>query len=413
MLEPLSQRGTSECRACGAADLQSILDLGDQPLANRLLRSPSDPDPAYPLHLKICATCAMGQVGEFVTPQDIFSDYPYLSSMSSYWLNHVTAYGTQMRAELALTDDDLIIEIASNDGALLKGFRNAGNRVLGIEPAANVAAIANADGVRTECAFFGRETAERVLIEHGRPRLIAANNVLAHVPDLDDFVGGLAALCGDETVVTVENPTLSNLLSNVQFDTIYHEHFSYLSAHAISRLAARHGLCLVRVDNLETHGGSNRYWLSKARNGTPDDSVARTIGEELARGLLRPDTWAGFAEATWDLVISLREWLDEMAAAGRTVAGYGAAAKGNTFLNAVGPMARGIKFAVDASPEKQGMYLPGTKVPVHHPDHLRATPVDEVLVLPWNLVDEIAPLVRERASDARIWVAVPKLETIG
>ena len=318
---PLTRRGTDVCRGCGHTDLRSVLDLGEQPLANRLLRSPDELEPTYPLHLKICPICALGQVGEFATPQDIFGDYPYLSSMSSSWLKHVRAYALEMRDALGLHVGDFVAEVASNDGHLLAGFQELGMRTVGIEPAANVAALANTRGVETICAFFGHKTATRVRATHGVPRLVVANNVLAHVPDLDDFVSGLAALCSRDTVVTVENPSLVHLLLGRQFDTIYHEHFSYLSATSVSSLAARHGLELTRVQELPTHGGSLRYWLQPAGISPPDASVRRTLDAEARDGLLEESVWRGFERDSRSIVVNLRRWLDERRDRGAFVVG--------------------------------------------------------------------------------------------
>jgi hypothetical protein len=408
----LSVRGTEECRACGATDLRSIFDLGEQPLANRLLYDRDDADPAYPLHLKICASCALGQVGEYVTPLDIFGDYPYLSSMSASWLEHVAAYTAEIRDELSLTRNDLVIEVASNDGYLLKGFRDAGHPVLGIEPARNVAAIAEEAGIATDCAFFGRETAGRVRREHGTPRLVVANNVMAHVPDLDDFVGGLAVVCGPETVITIENPGLVGLLQARLFDTIYHEHFSYLSATAVASLAERHGLALVRVQHLPTHGGSLRYWLTRAGSGTVDPSVKEAIEQEARDGLRDPALWAAFRQDCGRTIANFRAWLDDRFADGSVVAGYGAAAKGNTLLNAVGATSDHLIVVTDQSPEKQGRFLPGSRVPVVPPSTLASYSPTDVVILPWNIEPELRPEIRGLMPDARIWVAIPDIHEV-
>src|SRR6478736_6723616 len=247
----LTPRGTSICRGCLRQGLVSVLDLGDQPLANEMAHSQATPDPAFPLHLMGCPDCGLGQVGEYVLPERIFgAEYPYLSSVSTSWLAHAGAYAQTMREALDLGGDDLVIEIASNDGYLLEQVQALGVRVLGVEPAGGVADIARAKGVPTVSEFFGLDTARRLVGEHGHPRLVAANNVMAHVPDLVDFTAGLAELCDDRTMITVENPSYLNLLREVQFDTIYHEHFSYLTAHALTRVVERHGLRLVRVDRL-------------------------------------------------------------------------------------------------------------------------------------------------------------------
>jgi hypothetical protein len=405
----LTDRGTLVCRGCDAADLTSVLDLGSQPLANELVYSPDDPESAFPLHLRSCGSCGLGQVGEFVLPERIFSDYPYLSSVSTSWVAHATRYAQRMCADLQLTSQDRLVEVASNDGYLLKQFLSEGVQVLGVEPAANVAKLAEADGVPTIVSFFGREVAGRIVTEHGHPRLVAANNVMAHVPDLDDFVGGLALLCDESTVVTVENPSYVTLLEQTQFDTIYHEHYSYLSVHAVQRLALRHALELVRVEELPTHGGSYRYWLARAGARPVDASVAAVIEREVEQGLLSPQAWQEFARRSQQTISGLRSWLDERSAAGRRVAGYGAAAKGNTLLNAAGASATDLVAVVDGSAEKQGKWLPGSRVPVLVPTALAELAATDVLVLPWNLADEIVPLVAALDPEAQCWVAVPTM----
>jgi hypothetical protein len=367
--------------------------------------------PAYPLHLRICPRCGLGQVGEFVLPDQIFGDdYPYLSSTSTSWLEHARSYAEERTDELHLTDGHLVLEVASNDGYLLSQFQRLGVRVLGVEPAKNVARLALESGVPTLTAFFGRATASAVVTEHGHPRLVAANNVMAHVPDLHDFVAGLAVLADDDTVITVENPSLMSLLTQAQFDTIYHEHYSYLTAHAVRAVVREHGLDLVRVDQLPTHGGSNRYWLR--RTGEPDESVARTLAQETRVGLFDQTLWQSFAARSQAAIEGLRDWLVERAAAGRTVAGYGAAAKGNTFLNAVGGAAGTLRYVVDASAEKQGRFLPGSRIPVLAPSALRQEPVDDVVILPWNLATELGSLVRQLAPRAQSWVAIPQMEPL-
>jgi C-methyltransferase C-terminal domain/Putative zinc binding domain/Methyltransferase domain len=410
--EELSPYGVRVCRGCRAEGLESILDLGTQPLANELLPSANAPDSLFPLHLRICPSCGLGQVGEFVLPERIFGDYPYLSSVSSSWLAHAKTYASLMSSELRLNHSTLVVEVASNDGYLLREFQELGIPVVGIEPAANVADIARAAGVHTITAFFGRETAQSVVNEHGYPRLVVANNVLAHVPDLDDFAGGLAILCDAETVITVENPSFVTLLNETQFDTIYHEHFSYLSAHAVARVVAEHGLELVRVDNLTTHGGSYRYTIVRKGWQAPDPSVAATIRRELDEGLLTPSSWAGFARRSQRTINNLREWLDRRASRGERVAAYGAAAKGNTLLNAASVGVGDIHAVADGSPEKQGKFLPGTHIPVVVPAALIDTMATDVLILPWNIAVEITPLIRKLLPGARTWVAVPEMREI-
>jgi hypothetical protein len=408
--ELLSPRGTTTCRGCGETSLESVLDLGDQPLANELLNAQGAEHESFPLHLRICPRCALGQVGEFVLPERIFGDYPYLSSVSTSWLAHATKYAEQMQSHFDLKPSDVVVELASNDGYLLRAFQGLGIRVLGVEPARNVAAIAQSVGVPTISEFFGKDLGERIVAEHGHPRLVVANNVYAHVPDLDDFTAGLAALCDDDTVVTIENPSFMTLLQETQFDTIYHEHFSYLTAHSVAAAVRRHGLELVRVDQLPTHGGSNRYWLRRAGAKRPDSSVAETLASEASSGLLEPRYWQDFADRSTTSIAGLRRWLEERAADGSArVVGYGAAAKGNTLMNAAGVTRHDVIAIADGSPEKQGRFLPGSRIPVVAPDALQALGATDVLILPWNIAAEIAGTAHRMAPGARLWVCVPTM----
>jgi hypothetical protein len=406
-----SSRGVSVCRGCGAEGLVSVLDLGEQPLANEMSVDPTSPDQAFPLHLRICPQCGLGQLGEFVAPERIFAqDYPYLSSVSTSWVAHATAYAASAIDELGLGANDLVVEVASNDGYLLEQFHERGVRVLGIEPAGGAAGLARAKGVSTIEEFFGAETARRVVAEHGHPKLVAANNVMAHVPDLQDFTAGFAALCDDDTIVTVENPSFAGLLQKTHFDTIYHEHFSYLTTHAVSQVVAAVGLEVFRVESLPTHGGSNRYWFGRAGRRPVEESVPQSIQSELDAGLLDATQWAAFRSASLQCIDGLRAWLDEAAAAGRSVAAYGAAAKGNTLLNAAGATAVDITVVADGSSYKQGKLLPGSKIPVVVPEELGST--DDLIVLPWNIAPEIVPLVQERQPEVDCWIAVPVMRRV-
>jgi C-methyltransferase C-terminal domain/Putative zinc binding domain/Methyltransferase domain len=412
-MKALTARGVETCRGCEARALTSVLDLGRQPLANEMALSQDTPDPTFPLHLMACGECGLGQVGEYVLPERIFGqEYPYLSSVSTSWVAHAGAYAETMRAELELTADDLVVEIASNDGYLLEQVQALGMRVLGVEPAGGVADIARGKGVPTISEFFGLEVARALVAEHGHPRLVAANNVMAHVPDLRDFTAGLAALCDDHTVITVENPSFLGLLREAQFDTIYHEHFSYLTAHALARVVEPFGLRLVRVDTISTHGGSNRYWFTRDADHPVDASVARTIDEELAAGLLTESLWQDFARRSQAAIDGLRSWLDQEHAAGRQVAGYGAAAKGNTLMNAAGVRRDDLVVVVDGSVAKQGKYLPGSQVPVAAPADLPSYDADSVLILPWNLATEITAIVADLAPRATSWIAVPTMRAL-
>ncbi len=285
MSDELTQRGSRTCRGCDADGLVSVLDLGRQPLSNEMALTTSEPSPTFPLHLRVCPQCGLGQIGEYVLPERIFgAEYPYLSSVSTSWVAHAGDYTRHMIEELPLAEGDLVMEIASNDGYLLTQMQDRGMQVLGIEPALQVAEIARGRGVETVNEFFGLALAEQIVASHGRPRLVAANNVMAHVPDLQDFLRGLSHLCDDDTVVTVENPSFVTLLLETQFDTIYHEHFSYLSAHAVASVTRGLGLELTRVEQLETHGGSNRYWLTRTGTRQPHPSVEDTMARELDGG---------------------------------------------------------------------------------------------------------------------------------
>lgn len=406
-------RGTTTCRGCDRDSLVSILDLGEQPLSNGLLAGPDVEPDRFPLHLRLCTRCGLGQVGEYVSPSQIFGDdYPYLSSTSSSWVAHARRYANAVRELVDLGPSDLVVEVASNDGYLLSAFQEQGVRVLGIEPAANVAAMARAAGVPTIGEFFGEACARRVVAEHGHPRLVAANNVMAHVPDLHDFVAGIAVLCDDQTLVTVENPSLISILRDAQFDTIYHEHFSYLTATSVRHVARAHGLDLVRVETLSTHGGSNRYFLRRAGSASPDETVAALIAQERRDGLFDLDAWAQFSARCVRTIDDLRDWLTDRRDEGARVAGYGAAAKGNTLLNAVGDVARHLSFVVDASPEKQGRFMPGPQVAIVAPSRLESEQVDDIVILPWNLATELLPIVRELSPSSAVWIATPRLERL-
>jgi hypothetical protein len=408
----LTPRGTSTCRGCGSQELESILDLGSQPLANELPAAAGQDGGRFPLHLRLCGQCGLGQVGEYVLPERIFGDYPYLSSMSTSWLEHARAYAESQARRLLGDDDGWVLEVASNDGYLLAEFQQLDVSTLGIEPARNVAALAQQRGVETVSEFFGEDLAARIRQQRGAPRLVVANNVMAHVPDLEDFVKGFATLCDDRTRISVENPTLLNLLQLGQFDTIYHEHFSYLSAYSVSRIAARHGLALVDVEPLPTHGGSNRYWLARDGATQVRPRVDRAIGAEAAGGLLSEELHARFAREARATIEGLRAWVDDRGSAGRRVVAYGAAAKGNTLLNAAGIDASVIRTAVDASPEKQGRFLPGSGIPIVAPDRLPDLAADDILLLPWNLRDEVSALVARVCPGATLWIAIPRMEIV-
>jgi SAM-dependent methyltransferase len=401
-----------KCLGCGAPLARTLVDLGAMPLANAFVAEGTpEPDPAYPLHARVCDACLLVQVEPAVPPEAIFSDYAYFSSFSESWLAHCREYAAMAIKRFALNASSKVVEIASNDGYLLANFVAAGIPCLGIEPAANVAAAARAKGVPTEVAFFGVKTAERLAAAGERTDLLVAKNVLAHVPDINDFVAGLAVLLRADGVFTVEFPHLLNLIRHVQFDTIYHEHFTYLSLLAVERIFTRHGLRVFDVAEIPTHGGSLRVFVCHAGSGRrTEDSVAALRAKEIAAHLDGPAGYAGFAPRVEKVRRDLLAFLDAAAAGGRKVAAYGAAAKGNTLLNYCGVGRDRIVFVADRNPAKQGRLLPGSRIPVRAPEAIFETRPDDILILPWNLRDEIAGyLSRARDWGARFVTAVPEI----
>ena len=405
----------SSCRFCGAALTRTFVDLGATPLANAY-RDPGDTgeELRYPLHVRVCDSCLLVQVDAAVPAEAIFSDYAYFSSYAHSWVEHAQRYAVAAKERLHLGADSLVIEVASNDGYLLRHFVEMGVPVLGIEPAANVAAVAERAGVPTRIAFFGRALGEALAAEGKRADLTAANNVLAHVPDLNDFVGGFAAVLKAPGVATFEFPHLLRLIEGVQFDTIYHEHFSYFSLHTVERVFAAQGLRVFDVEELPTHGGSLRLWVCHAgasRDEAP--SLAKIRADEHAAGIDRIGGYAGFAGRVATVRDGLRAFLARARAAGERVAAYGAAAKGNTLLNVCNVDASDIMWVADANPHKQGHLLPGSRIPVVSPERLRQDRPDWVLILPWNLKHEIATdhaYVHDWGG--RFIVAVPAVEEV-
>lgn len=405
-----------KCRSCGATLTRTLVDLGETPLANSYVRpgEVEQRDVAYPLHARVCDTCFLVQVDDVVPPEAIFRDYAYFSSFSDSWVAHAQRYAVAATARLGLTDESLVAEVASNDGYLLQHFVKNSIPVLGIDPALDAAEAARARGVRTETEFFGRQTAIALRGRYGPADLIAANNVLAHVPDINDFVAGFAALLSDDGVATFEFPHLLNLLQQVQFDTIYHEHFSYLSLYAVEQCFNRAGLRVFDVEELPTHGGSLRVWACLAQNNRPDEAGLTTIRrKESAFGIATPAAYEGFTAKVESIRDGLLAFLRQTKADQKTVAAYGAAAKGNTLLNYCAVTADDIDFAVDLNPAKQETLLPGSRIPVRAPETLEAARPDYLLILPWNLKDEIST----QTGFVKEWggqhvVAVPRLTVL-
>jgi SAM-dependent methyltransferase len=390
------------CRFCGAPLRDVFADLGMSPLANDYL--PADRvnamEPFYPLRALVCAKCFLVQLEEFETPEQIFSDYAYFSSYSSSWLEHSRRYAEQITARLGLNGDSQVVELASNDGYLLQFFAERGISVLGVEPAANVAEVAVEKGIPTVVEFFGEDVGRRLAGET-QADLLLGNNVLAHVPDLNDFVSGMKALLKPGGVITMEFPHLMRLIDENQWDTIYHEHFSYFSFLTVSAVFEAHGLRLFDVEELPTHGGSLRIYGAHADDADkPDSAAARELRErERAAGYERLDTYLGYGRRVEADKRAILSFLIDLKQQGLRIAAYGAPAKGNTLLNYCGIRRDFIDYTCDLNPHKQGHFLPGSRIPIRSPDQLREDRPDVVVILPWNLKDEIV----EQLQFVREW----------
>jgi SAM-dependent methyltransferase len=417
--EVVSRPGPSglACRFCGAPLSHIFVDLGAQPLANSYLE-PEDlwkAEAFLPLCVYVCGACFLVQLPEEERPEAIFSDYAYFSSYSESWLRHAEAYAAAMVERFGLGAGHRVIEVASNDGYLLRWFAARGIPVLGIEPAGNVAAAAEAAGIPTLVKFFGEVAARELVAAGTRADLLVGNNVLAHVPNLNDFVAGLKLLLAPAGVLAMEFPHLLRLMAEDQFDTIYHEHYSYFSFTTVRQVFAAHGLTLFDVEELPTHGGSLRiYARHDADTSKPvGERVAELRAREAAAGLSRLETYCSFDERVRRVKRGLLRFLIQAREEGRSIAGYGAPAKGNTLLNYCGVRTDFLDFTVDRSPHKQGRFLPGTRIPIHGPDRLREARPDYVLILPWNLKEEIM----EQMADVRSWggrfvVAIPEVKVL-
>lgn len=381
------------CRNCKAPLTSLFVDLGVSPLANRLLRESEllEPEPHLPLKAYVCDRCLLVQLPPYASPDLLFTDYVYFSSFSSSFLEQCMRYADAITDRLGLDRTSKIVEVASNDGYLLRFFRDKGLDVLGIEPAANVAEHASNDGIPTITEFFGSRLAEALRDEYAADLLIG-NNVLAHVPDLHDFVEGLGILLGPKGTITMEFPHILKLIEELQFDTIYHEHFSYFSLAVVIDVFAQHDLTIFDVDEIPTHGGSLRIYARHAQEDlTPTNSVSDMLASEKAAGLNHLNTYLAFGERVPSEKRTLLKMLIEMKERGQMISAYGAPAKGNTLLNYCGIGTDLIDFAVDTIPEKQGRYLPGSRIPVLHPNAIEERRPDVVFVLPWNLRQEIVP----------------------
>ena len=407
----------SACRLCGADNRRLVLSLGQSPLANAYLRADqlASMEPFYPLDLYLCASCMLVQLDAVETPDHIFSDYAYFSSYSTTWLAHADNYVAMMIERFGFDSDSQVLEIASNDGYLLQYFHERGIPVLGIEPAANVAEAAQKKDIPTRIAFWSSALADEFVAEGYKAYLIIGNNVLAHVPVLNDFVEGIKRALKPEGIVTMEFPHLLRLIEENQFDTIYHEHFSYFSFHAAREAFARHNLTVFDVQELPTHGGSLRVFARHAGSHCHPvtDNVASLEEKERSAGLLDLDYYDSFAERVAETKRALLSFCIDAKRAGKRIAAYGAAAKGNTLLNYCGIRTDFIDYTLDRNPRKQGHFLPGTHIPIFPPEHIQVDKPDYLLILPWNLRDEIV----EQMAHIREWgghfvIPIPKVEII-
>ncbi len=407
----------NRCRFCGNQLKYTFVDLGVSPLANSYLKAEQlqQMEPHYPLCVYVCKKCYLVQLPEFQAPEDIFGDYAYFSSYSESWLKHAKSYTELMIERFGLDYNSHVIEIASNDGYLLQYFKEKGIPVLGIEPAKNVAKVAQEKEIPTIVKFFGTQTAEELANEGKHTDLLLGNNVLAHVPDLNDLVEGMKYLLKPKGIITMEFPHLLRLMEQSQFDTIYHEHFSYFSFITVEKVFREHGFAIFDVDELSTHGGSLRIY---ARH---NDDVSRSIGERVLElknreetdGFTNLEQYLSFTEKVKETKRNILDFVITSKREGKSIAGYGAPAKGNTLLNFCGIRTDFIDYTVDRSPHKQGLFLPGTHIPIYSPDKIKETKPDYLLILPWNIKDEIM----EQMTHIRDWggkfvVFIPEVKVL-
>jgi SAM-dependent methyltransferase len=388
-----------------------MVDLGKSPLCESFLPAErlETMEPFFPLHVRVCTECWLAQLPSFVPPDEIFHEYAYFSAYSDSWVDHARKYVDMITNRLSLGSESLVVELASNDGYLLQHFLPKGVPVLGVDPAANVAQAAEERGVPTLVEFFGAGVAERLISERGHADLVLGNNVLAQVPDLNDFVGGVAILLAPAGTATFEFPHLARLLEGLQYDTIYHEHFGYFSLTTIRKVFAAHGLVVTDVEEISTHGGSLRVYAGHASEShEPTSSVAELIAREDAEGLLDPERYRLFASDVEESKHALLELLIELRREGNQVVGYGAPGKGNTLLNYCGIRTDFLDYTVDRNPYKHGKFTPGTHIPIEPPERIAETRPDAIVILPWNLAAEIsAQLAYTKEWGAKLIVPIP------
>lgn len=403
------------CRFCTTPLSHTFVDLGMSPLCESYLRADqlNRMEPFYPLHVYVCENCFLVQLEEYVAPEDIFTEYAYFSSYATSWVEHARNYTDMIIDRLHLTSQSFVVEVASNDGYLLQHFVQRGIPVLGIEPAANVAKVATTKGAPTLVKFFNDKTARGLTIEGKQADLILGNNVLAQVPNLNEFVRGMKILLKPHGVITMEFPHLIKLMQENQFDTIYHEHFSYFSWVTVEKIFAAHGLRLFDVEELSTHGGSLRIYACHEDDDSKSLSIhaAALKNREVEAGLHRLETYASFTEQVKATKRKLLDFLIATKQTGKSIAGYGAPGKGNTLLNYCGIRTDFMDYTVDRNTYKQGKFLPGTHIPIYHPDRIHETKPDYVFILPWNFKDEImAQMAFIREWGGKFFVPIPEVK---
>lgn len=404
------------CRLCSTELTHTFVDLGMSPPCESYLSADQvdGAEPFFPLHVRVCPACLLVQLPAYIPAEDIFSDYAYFSAFSDSWVRHAEKFVESAAERLGLGADSFVVEVASNDGYLLQHCVNRGIPCLGIEPAGNVAEAAVERGVPTEVFFLGEETGRKVAETHGAADLVVANNVFGHVPDIVDFSKGMRELLSDDGYVVIEIPHLMRLIEDREFDTIYHEHYQYLTLLTTQRVLATAGLAVVDVEELPTHGGSLRTWSAPVeRQVEPSAAVAAVLAKEEAAGLHTLEGYDGFAREVMKVRTDLMEFLFRCAREGKTVAGYGAPGKGNTLLNHCGIRSDLISFVVDRNPVKHGKFLPGTHIPIHPVEKLAEVKPDFVVIMPWNLRQEISQqLTYVRDWGGRLVVALPEFEVL-
>jgi hypothetical protein len=411
----ISSQPIGECRSCGSAQLDLVIDLGNQPLANNLLRRADleREEPRFPLGIQACRNCWLVQLTHLVPPVNLFTDYLYFSSFSDAMLRHARSASHQHISSEGLGADSFVVEIASNDGYLLRNFVEAGIPCLGVEPAANVAAVARECGVPTEVAFFGEAFAEDLMGRRGKADLILGNNVFAHAPEINDFVAGLAKLLSADGLAVLEFPWLCELIDRIEFDTIYHEHVFYFSLHSLIPLFRRHGLEIEAAERLDIHGGSLRIYARHVHRASPDGTVEALIALEDKKGVRSHRYYETFAARVVSAMEALGKFITEKSREGAKLAVYGASAKGSTLLNFLNPARDTLSFVADRNTHKQGLYSPGLHLPIVDPEMLLEEQPDYALLLSWNFADEILQQQKEyRARGGKFIIPIPELRVV-